>query len=310
MKDTIFKQLISTMNPAGTILDTVDVSKLPILHEDARKNKVIWNTLGATAGTTSLTALTVALLHRLNKKKWEKKTESIVKNKVNSLYPITAPNYAEQLSSISDVRNIGLNDLTKEAAYDPSSGRGLWNYGVDAIKDTIWAGLPIAGAITGAVIAPTLINKILAKKEEKALDDQILERRNKLAALQAKYIELGMQKNNSASSYEGLSPYSIMLGILGASTTSLLGLAIYKYMNKTDANRKTLKVLENVMAENSTNIPQRISLKLNAEGRPARDKEDQTYIKDMNKAIASATTPENADFDDKITKVEKDALFS
>lgn len=308
MNNTVLEQLLSTANPFGTILNTIDVSRLPTLSEDARKNKTAWNTIGSTTSTAFATALAVALMHRMNKKKWEKKNKDILKNKVNSLYPITAPNYSEQLSSVSDVRNLGLNNITKEAAYDPQSGRGFFDWSVDTIKDTVTAGLPVAASITAMAVTPAIINKYIEKKEAEKLDQEILERRNKLAALQAKYIELGIQKNSSAHEYEGFSPYSIMLGVTGAGASSLLGLAIYKYLNKNDNNRKVMETLEDIIAENSTNIPQHVSLKLDNNGKPARTRKDQVYIEDMKKAIDSSD--KNVDFDDKITKVEKDALFS
>lgn len=314
--DSLLSQLLSTANPFAVIDDSIKVDKLPTLSYSERTNKVLWNTIGTSAATLAGASLLTAIAHKVNKAKWEKKNKKIIKDKVNSIYPLSAPNYAENLSSVTDVRNLGLNSITKNATapYDFNSGRGA----VDMLKDTFWdtlaGAVPVAGAVTAAAAAPVLINKVLKKSEGKKLDAEIVERRNKLAALQAKYIELGMdnglQKNNSAQdTSEGIGTYSIPIGILGAGATGLLALAMYKYMNKADNNRRRLDLLEDIIAENSTNIPQQIGLKLADNGRPAKTRKEQKYIEAMNAVITDSDKPKD-DFSDKLTNIKKDALFS
>jgi hypothetical protein len=319
--DTLLSQLLSTANPFAVIENSIKVDRLPTLSYDERMNKVLWNTIGTATATTAGVSLLTAIAHKVNKNKWEKKNRKIIKDKVNSVYPISAPNYAENLSSITDVRNLGLNSMNKDAAFDPSEGRGIFDYLKDISLDTVMGAVPVAGALTAAAATPAIINKVLKRAESKKLDRDIVERRNKLAALQAKYIELGLdtglQKNNSAQdTSEGIGVWSVPLGVIGAGTTGLTAMALYKYMAKNDNHRKRMKLLEDIVAENSTNIPQEISLKLTSSGRPAKTRKDQKYIEDMEKAMKKSDKAndseesEEDDFSDKLTNIKKDALFS
>lgn len=311
--DNVLKQLISTMNPIATMSDSIRVNRLPTLSNDMRTNKVLWNTLGSivSAGTTA--ALLTALAHKVNKRKWEKKNKQIIEDKVNSLYAISAPNYESDPSSITDVRKLGLDGLSKGASFNDGSGRGVYDWIKDIGIDTVVGAIPVSAAIIAAAAASPLINKKIKKNESKTLDQEILDKRNTLAALQAKYIELGLagglHKNNSAQdTSEGIGYLSLAGGVLGATATGLLATLVYNYMNKKDNNRKTVEALEDIIAENSTNIPQRISLKLGIDGRPARTRKDQQYIEQLNEVAQSADKV--SDFSDKLTEIKKDALFS
>jgi hypothetical protein len=312
--NTVLDQLLSTLNPFATIDNSIKVNRLPTLSQDERTNKVLWNTIGATGSTFAATTLLTAIMHKINKNKWEKKQQKLLKDKVNALYPISAPNYEAKPSSVSDVRALGLN---KKADFvTQHQGRGFFDYLKDIGLDTLAGAVPVAGGITAAAVAPSIINQILSKMEKRKLDENILAKRNRLAALQAHAVEMGMDKNNSAAdTSEGFGNWSVVGGVLGAGGTSLLALTLLKYMNSTDNNRRTMKALEDIVAENSTNIPQRISLKLNAEGRPARTGKEQEYIKDMKKVIEEADKPKKVaeasdDFSDKLTYMKKDEIFS
>ena len=314
-ESTALSQLLKTAIPWAAATDDLDVSKLPTLSNDDRTNAMLWNTIGTGTATAGVVVLAKILANKRHRRKWEKKNKEIVESKLNALHPITAPNYEKDLSSVTDVRNIGLDDLTKQANAQ-YEGRGL----LDLIKDNaeviIKGALPVGAAITAAAVTPSIIDKILEKREGKRIDAENLEKRNQLAALQAKLIDLGLTKKA-----DGFTPGSLYIGAAGAIGTSLAGLMAAKYFIDKDKNRKIMKALEELSSENSTNIPQRISLKLNEKGRPAVDKEEQAYIKAMLTESADADkkievqkkieqAEEQEDFKEKVKKLEKEELFS
>lgn len=316
--DTVLSQLLKTTVPWATATDSLDVSKLPTLSNDERTNAMLWNTIGTTTATAGVVALLKVLAHKRFRKKWDKKSKDIVESKLNSLYPITAPNYEEDLSSVSDVRRIGLSSIAKQAdAF--IDGRGLLDWLKDNTEVVVKGAVPVAGALTAGAIMPVIVDKLIKKREGKRIDAENLQKRNQLAALQAKLIDLGLSKKA-----DGIAPLSLYLGSAGALGTVLTGLFAAKYFSDKDKNRKIMKALEELSAENSTNIPQRISLKLNSSGRPAVSTEDQKYIKELldeaakadkeadkvTKKIEAAAAEDVADFSDKVTKDKKEELFS
>lgn len=323
--DTVLSQLLKTTIPWATATDNLDVSKLPTLARNDRTNAMLWNTLGTTTATVGVVTLLKVLANKRHRKKWDKKSKEIVESKVNSLYPITAPNYEKKLSSVSDVRKVGLGSLTKSAS--AIKGRGLYDWLKDNAEVVAKGSLPIAALITAAALTPTIVDDKLEKKNKRDIDAENLEKRNQLDALRAKMIELGLSKRA-----DGWPPFSIGLGTMGALGTVLAGAFAAKHFKDRDKSRKIMEALEGIASENSTNIPQRVSIKFNSDGRPAKSAAEQTYIKkllehaekadkddkkdeDSKKDDKDSKKLENkdsdkADFEDKVTKMKKEELFS
>jgi hypothetical protein len=250
-----------------------------------------------------------------------------VADKVNALHPILAPNYENNPETTESVRKIGLSSLLKQAndGEEPDlADRAL----DDLIKFTVGA-VPVATALTGALIAPKTVTPRLEDKDEDELDARIRDKRNELAALQARMIELGLTKKANAVEDALTGTGASVLGVL----TALLSVGAYSavdnYLEKNDKNRKIVKALAEVASQNNTNIPQKLSIKLNSEGKPALSKDEQTYLKKLTDLADNADNPKKRkelpapksepkalaepphdDFSDKLTNMKKDALFS
>lgn len=323
--NTMLMQILKSFNPWARTFGDYNVDKIPFRFSDNDEtNKLIINSIFAGGGALVGTSLLTALASKIHAKKWEKKNEKIVKDKVNSLYTISAPNYEEDPTTTEDVRNIGLGSLLKKAS-GTTEDLGLVSQIWDTAKKGFRSTLPVTAFLTGAVVGPYLVRDRIKDKDKEELDEEITQKRNELAALHAKLIDLHLNKNASNKEEK---PNVAAHGIgyaSGAILTALFPvvfLATKAYLEKNDKNNKIVEAGESNAARNLTNIPQRVSLKLNSEGKPARSEKEQAYVKEL-KALANAAddakkeketklleTPPTEDFDDKLTYIKKDALFS
>jgi hypothetical protein len=321
--DSVLKQLLSSLNPFAVASDSYRVDRLPRLAEDDLTNKALINAIVAGSGFFGMSAITKAIYHKLNARKWENKNKKIVTDKVNSLYPFIAPNYDKDSTMTEEVRNIGLDSLTKEASF--------WKDFAKTAETALKGSLPITTALTAAIVAPSLVQERLEDKDEAELDQKITDRRNELDALRAKLIDLQLPKNagskdegdDAGKNNEDVSKFlSYTLGSILAFAAPGVFLATNSYLRTNDNAYNVTKAGEASAARNLTNIPQKISLKLTSSGRPAISKAEQGYVKEL-KALASEAaeaniqkevrqldTPPEVDFNDKLTHMKKDALFS
>jgi hypothetical protein len=321
---SVLGQLVSSANPFAMFLDNYKVDLLPQLSKDETTNKMIYNAMVAGGTTMAITAILKALSHKINARKWDKKNKQIVTDKLNALYPITAPNYDKDVTTTTAIRKIGLNDLAKNASDSKESPGFLQNL-ADGWETTLKGSVPLLTAMTAAVVTPSLIKDRLVDKDEEELNAQIQTKRNELDALRAKLIDLQLPKkanmDKQANFLSGISAYA--LAAIASALVPGAFLLTNNYLNKNDRDRKIMNAGLDAASRNLTNIPQRLSLQLTPEGRPALNKEDQKYVQELKTlanqaAIANVedqlrrleAPKSNVDFDDKITKIKKDALFS
>lgn len=322
--DTVLKQIVSSFNPFAVMSDNYKVDLLPRLVKDDLTNKALINAIVAGGGMLTLASIAKAVSHKINAKKWEKKSKRIVEDKLNALYPIAAPNYDKDAKTTDEIRKIGLNEIAKQANGEESTADKIKKYFELSLKGS----LPIVATMTAAAVAPSLIQERLENKDEDELDVKIREKRNELDALRAKLIDLQLNKkaNNEDGSSDG-NPFATTTAYGLAALLAALVPGAYmvanSYLKKNDRARKIVEAGADASSRNLTNIPQRLSLKLTAEGRPALNKQEQQYVQELKeladtaaianvqKEIKQLEAPRSTvDFDDKITKVEKDALFS
>lgn len=327
--DSALNQLVRSIWPFSATSDSYKVDLLPFnFFEDERTNKAVTNAIVA-GGTTLLgVALLKALSHRVNAKKWEKVNKKIVEDKVNALYPITSPNYDADETMVNEVRKIGLNSLTKQASEDGNQDSGFSKQLRKGIELSFKGALPIIATLTAAAAAPSLVQNRLEDKDDEELEAKITAKRNELDALRAKIIDLQLSKKangesdgrDAASTAAAIGSYGLA-AILAALVPGAFMVA-NSYLKKHDRSKSIVDAGKDAASRNLTNIPQRLSLKLNAQGRPALNKSEQKYVgelKELANQAAIANIEEvrrldapksTVDFDDKITKIEKDALFS
>jgi hypothetical protein len=321
--ESVLGQIVSSANPFAMLSDNYRVDLLPQLSKDEGTNKMIYNAVVAGGATMVVTAILKALSHKINARKWDKKNKQIISDKLNALYPITAPNYDKDVTTTTEVRKIGLTDLIKNAA---GGGKpDFWKDLKEGFESTFKGSVPLLTAMTAAVVTPSLVKDRLEDKDETDLDAQIQAKRNELDALRAKLIDLQLPKKanieKQAGWLSGISAYA-----LAAAATALVPgafLLTNNYLRKNDRARKIMEAGLDMSSRNLTNIPQRLSLQLTPEGRPALNREEQKYIQEL-KVLANQAAVANVeeqlqrleapkssvDFEDKITNIKKDALFS
>jgi hypothetical protein len=325
-EDTKLKQFLTTLNPLAYATDTLKTSLLPKLSDNKDVNDMLYNTIGTTISGDTLAFLVIAANHRLRKRKWEKKSKEITKSKLNTLHPISTPNYdPSNVGDIRRVRNLGMDGLEKSA-----TDRGFWN-------KVLIGSVPMVTLTTLTALAPKYLNKVLSDTDKGDLDRQIEEKRNILEALHAKAIDLGLEKQSN-DPFSGA--IAGTLGITAALASPVLGITAYQFLKKRDEHEKMVKTMEDVAGENLTNIPQKISIQL-ANGRPSEDQGDMKYLERLedevkgarsvkkketakelfeaseklieapkSKSTLAEITPMLEDFDDKVTKLEKEDLFA
>lgn len=303
-KSTLFKQIVQSLNPLAMASDDYHPVDLPGGHTAV--GRALWNAGIAGMGALTLTALGKAITQKINARRWEDKSKKIVKGKVDALYPHYEEKEQEDTSLLSS-----LKALLKQAN-DPVVPRQE----TDVLKNTLLGTLPIVTTLTGLVGGPLLVANRLKDKDKEELDAQIKDKKDRLAQLRAQIVQAQLSKQaNDPSPKEaaqGIANY--ILGTLAAAgTIGVFGVTSHFY-NKRDKAKKIMDAAESLAERNLTNIPQRISLHLTSDNKPEISKKDKEWDRltdeEPQQTLALNAPPINEDFSDKITKVEKDALFS
>ena len=288
-KDNAFTNLATTLNPFASITGSIKTNRLPTIFKDERHDKLFYNTLGSIVSVGGLSAVAAVVANRLRRRKWEAKKDEIAKSSVNSLYP------SEELKASAE------NQETEKLDKKASVG--------DTVSKIVYGALPITAGLTAGIFMPKLLMKTEEGKYKDELDKEIAAKYDKLNKLHARAVELGLSKKANTLT-------DVASGALGGALAlggPIAAHAFYKYLKKTDKNEKIVEAMEDLAAENLTNIPQRISLKLSTKGTPAKaDKEPKKVEnKEEPKKVENKEEPKK-DVDAAVSaqKSEKDELFS
>lgn len=261
-----------------------DTSGLPKVLKDDTANYTLWATLGGATLVGSLVAAATYIANKRAEKKWDEERKEIHENKVNAINPIEAPNYAPSIENVKKLRQIGLKDTLKlEDKSEMPKTAGM-------VVDTAWSTvLPLAASAAAAAGAYHLTKKELVDDRIEDLDKEILEARNKLDALYAKELELkGVKK--SAGMSKDASWASTLNSWWGASLLAMLattGYASYEYTKHTLAANRRKKLMQELIAKNTTNIPATLQVEL--PGKIPTKPEEQTYIQDLQERAENAS---------------------
>lgn len=298
---SVLEKLLTTLNPLATINGTIDIEGLPSFTkgQDIATDKLIYNSLGSIVSLGTLSALATAVAHRVRKRKWDKKQKSIVNSSVNSLYPISIPNTVKNTQEeVEDARKVA-SHIAKEA--NDNDHRDL----LERIKDSFIGAIPVASGLTTVALMPALINKRLKDTDEETLDREIAERYNRLDALHAEAINLGLAKKASDPL---LTAAGSSLGAFMALLGPVAGITFYHHLKKTDKNQKIVDTMEDLAAENLTNIPQRISLKLSDNGTPVKTRKEQKALENNDQVKAKTDSNKDKEEPKKLENKETDKV--
>jgi hypothetical protein len=260
---------------------------LPAFSKSHETNKTIWGLLGGMATGATLTAAITYLANKRAEKKWDEERKELHETKINAINPIEAPNFAPEKENVKKLRELGLKDTLKlEDKADIKKTAGIL---VPEAWSTI---IPLAG--TAAAVAGTyhVMKKDMVDERVKKLDDEILAMRNKLDALYAKELELkGLKKSSSMPKAAGIpGAFNAWWGATLLATLATTGFASYEYTKHMLAANRRKKLLKELAARNTTNIPSTIQVEV-PDKLPTKGSE-QTYIEDLQNQIEKADKSE------------------
>ena len=251
-----------------------DISGLPKVFRSERGNKILWSTLAASASVSALVAAATYIANKRAEKKWDAERKKIHENKINALNPIDAPNYVPAPENVDKIRQIGLKDTLKledKAALEKSAG---------LVLDESWSTIvPLAASTAAAYATYHATKKDMVDERIKKLDAEILAARDKLDALYAKRMETrGIKKNESAieksaGMFDWGSQANAVYGAALLAALAASGYAGYEYTKHVSAAERKRKIMKELLAKNTTNIP--VTLHTELAGKIPTKSEDQ-----------------------------------